>query len=1229
LSGAPPPDLPLKGEEKTPFPSSQAWGLSPRSRYPSLVPLQQLSLFDLSPPPPRPSGRILIAPGARAAEALLLERLDALLAEVRKDPGLLRVPVRIVVPSRSLRLHVAAAIVRRRGRSVAGVSVQTLFGLAAEILERSGESAPRGGSLLDVFAQRAARDEPSLRRGLEDLTDGFAAVTGTVRDLLDAGFEPIHAEAAEEALASDGPFVASRADVERARALVRSAAWAEAALRASGLGRASTLLRRAAEVVELPGTAGEEALPARALLIHGFADATGVATDLIEALLRRRGAWLILDHPPKPEGEGSEREFTARFAERLGHSSAVEAALPEPEGSAPGLEACEAVGAEAESREIASRVRALLDAGERPEGIGVVARDLNPYRFALRRHFDRLGIPFSGVGEHGGLRPAGRRARALLELLRGGEAVPSDRWLDAVMTLPEAAHSPAVPKARGGGWVDLRLAFAALGAGRLRDATELRLEEVLRKGFYYLPIRQGLQVVGEEDEVPDDGEEGVRRNEAHARRRKIHGSLIRAAVRAAKRTRERLAAWPAEAPAADHLARLRALLTADLGWDLGAEEAAPVLSALRELEREIPASFRLERDEMRLLVEALLEAAGASGIGGQGGGIQVLSVTEARARTFDHLFVMGLNRDVFPRGIREDPLLPDDLRRVLQRVLPDVPIKRSGFDEERYLFAQLLSAAPAVTLSWQTADDDGKPLPASPLVERLRERLAIARTPPLWSLPKAGPLPGPRTAAEHAVMAGLYAPRRWWGRVLKMAIKESRAELEASAFDLSPERLATARLAVVEEMDPDLRTPEGRAARFRLGPYFGFIGKIPGGGEGEPRLRDLYVTQLENLAACPWQLFLVRLLRIEPTPDPLAALPSVDPVILGNVVHGVLEKIARPPGREKARGGVRELDPVAMGWPEERDVEQMLYTESVRLLEEEGIFLPGLARALAFRARPLLDTARDMDWSKGAVPVLATEYEGELDVGDAPGSLRHVLFKADRVDKDAGGLVIWTDYKTGRPISTAHKPEVRRRHFLDRVRKGTHLQAVAYLLGSDGESKGRYLFLRPGLDDGDRELAVTTADEDFIEAFAAASEAVLAAWEAGSFFPRLVELDGRKEPGRCGYCSVAEACLRHDSGARQRLFAWTEQALASLAPEEQALLRVWRLGVKPLDPRPDPHPLAPSPVPSRPPAPGEGEGLENRTPGENRGNVSPLSRGGRGRGDGRGAGGEGPGGGPS
>ncbi len=1138
----------------------------------------QLSLFDVLAEPPRPpGGRILIAPGPVAAEALLLERLDTLLTEMRRDPSRLARPVRVVVPSRSLRLHLASALVRRRGRSVAGVAIQTLFGLASEVLERAGEAVPRGERLFEVLAQRAARAEPVLRRGLEDLADGFSAVTGTVRDLLDAGLEPIHAEAAEEALASDGPKAASRAEVERARALVRAAARTEDWMRELSLGRASTLLRRAAELVE---TDGDRHLPSEAVLIHGFADATGVATDFLEALLKKRGAWLILDHPPKPEGGGAERSFSDRFFERLSHSASAETA--ETAAGPSEIGAFEAVGTESEVREVAGRLRILLDSGVRPEGIGVVARDLSPFRLALRRHFHRLGIPFSGVGERGTLAPAGRRIRAFLELLRQGEAVPSDRWLDALAALPPLALDAA------GSRVDLRLAFYSLGAGRLRDVAELPVEEVLRNNSYPLPIRQGLKTVGSDSDgegaelVEEEGDGSQRRpNEAHARRRRVSGSLLRVAVRAARRTRERLAAWPEEAPLEIHVACLDELLGVDLGWDAGSEEARPVMAALDGLEREVPARLHLSRAEVRLLLGDLLEEAGTSDLGGQGGGVQVLSVTEARGRTFDHLFLLGLNRDVFPRGIREDPLLTDDLRRILRRVLPDVPVKRSGFDEERYLFAQLLAASPTVTLSWQTADDDGKPVSPSPLAERLRERIPVEKAPPLWALPAAGPLPGARLAAEHAVMAGLHAPRRWFGRVLALAIEENHdlpardlpaGELPAGTVpitDVPASRLAAARLAVLEEMDPDLRMPEGRAARSRLGPYFGFIGRLPGGGEGEPRLRELYVTQLENLAACPWQLFLVRLLRVEPTPDPLGALPGVDAVLLGNVVHATLERIARPPEQPPARASVRGASPFAAAWPGEDILTGMLREEAVRLLADEGIRLPGLAHALAERARPLLDTARDLDWSAGpggvagTIAVLATEHEGELDVGEAPGRLHRVLFQADRVDLQRGGLVVWTDYKTGRPISTAKKAETRRRDFLNRVRSGASLQAVAYLLGSEGDSMGRYLFLKPGIQEDAREVAVTHADEEFIAAFATASEAVLAAWEEGSFFPRLVEPDGRNEPSRCSFCSVAEACLRGDSGSRQRLSEWTAGD-GGPGTEEDALLRVWRLWEKQL-----------------------------------------------------------------
>ncbi|HKV13063.1 MAG TPA: hypothetical protein VJ725_33285, partial [Thermoanaerobaculia bacterium] len=662
--------------------------------------VQQLSLFGTPVPPPSPPGRVLVARGALAAEALLLERLVALAEETRRDPRLLGLPVRVIVPSRSLRAHLGTAVVRSRGRSVAGMVIQTLDGLVLEILERAGETAAPGEPLYGLLAQRLAREEPSLRQGLSGLVDGYGAVVGTVRDLLDAGLEPELEEAVDDALKTDGPAAGSRAEVERARALARIAARTEALARHLGLARRSTLLRRAIEILEGDPA---RALPSRAVLVHGFADAIGLVTDLLQVLLKRRGAWLFLDRPPEPSGDGVERAFTERFAERLALAARVEPATPRESPPAPAISGFEAVGGEAEAREAVRRARDLLDAGARAEGIGFVARDLGPYRLPLRRHFLRLGVPFSGVGERGALEPAGRRARAFLELLARGEETPADRWIDALPT-PGSGDRRHL--------VDLRLAFYSLGAARLKDVAGLPVDTVLgEKDSYPLPIRQGFRTTaGDVEDDADEGEGDLREARTYASRRHVAGARIRNAVREADRLLRRLDSWPEETTSKDHLHRLRRLLTANLGWRREDEDALPIFAAVEELDREIPGDFPLSRDELRLLLERVLEDAGRCDLGGQGGGVQVLSVIEARSRTFDHLFVLGLTRDVFPRTVREDPLLPDDLRRVLQRVLGDVPVKRSGFDEERYLFAQLLSASPAVTLSWQVADDDGKPV---------------------------------------------------------------------------------------------------------------------------------------------------------------------------------------------------------------------------------------------------------------------------------------------------------------------------------------------------------------------------------------------------------------------------------------------------------------------------------------------------------------------------------------
>jgi len=182
-------------------------------------------------------------------------------------------------------------------------------------------------------------------------------------------------------------------------------------------------------------------------------------------------------------------------------------------------------------------------------------------------------------------------------------------------------------------------------------------------------------------------------------------------VSRASRLCEALLAWPDEAPLGEHLDRVQDLVVQALGWTEEEPACAPLLGTLAQLAADLPASMRMDGQEFLLLLRGACDVLGSRPLGGAGAGVQVLDATEARARTFTHLFVLGMNRDLFPRVVLEDPLLPDSLRRGLLEhgtgVLPDLPLKLGGFEEERYLFAQLLTASPHVTLSWQSVDDDG------------------------------------------------------------------------------------------------------------------------------------------------------------------------------------------------------------------------------------------------------------------------------------------------------------------------------------------------------------------------------------------------------------------------------------------------------------------------------------------------------------------------------------------
>ena len=86
----------------------------------------------------RPGART--ACGPRAVEAGLLAELDAACSRVERDPARLALPLRVIVPSRALREQIGCLLVER-GRARIGIRVQTLDGLAREVLERAGQCA--------------------------------------------------------------------------------------------------------------------------------------------------------------------------------------------------------------------------------------------------------------------------------------------------------------------------------------------------------------------------------------------------------------------------------------------------------------------------------------------------------------------------------------------------------------------------------------------------------------------------------------------------------------------------------------------------------------------------------------------------------------------------------------------------------------------------------------------------------------------------------------------------------------------------------------------------------------------------------------------------------------------------------------------------------------------------------------------------------------------------------
>ena len=174
--------------------------------------------------------------------------------------------------------------------------------------------------------------------------------------------------------------------------------------------------------------------------------------------------------------------------------------------------------------------------------------------------------------------------------------------------------------------------------------------------------------------------------------------------------------------AADPVAGARALLDAMLrnAWGV----ASPPVSEDARLDARAHRAAEQVLDDLAPYVEldgahlapedvvaALERATVRPPASGDSGRVAVLDYERARTRTFDVVFLLGLEEGAFPRRARPSPLLDDDARRALGGRLE----RTDAVARDRYLFYTACTRAlKRLVLVREAATDEGAPREASP-----------------------------------------------------------------------------------------------------------------------------------------------------------------------------------------------------------------------------------------------------------------------------------------------------------------------------------------------------------------------------------------------------------------------------------------------------------------------------------------------------------------------------------
>ncbi|HJO03029.1 MAG TPA: PD-(D/E)XK nuclease family protein [Acidobacteriota bacterium] len=554
------------------------------------------------------------------------------------------------------------------------------------------------------------------------------------------------------------------------------------------------------------------------------------------------------------------------------------------------LEIVAAPGEGREAVEVARRIHALAREGVPFDRIAILLRDPNAYLGLVEEALRRAGVP--AWFTRGTVRPdpAGRAFLALLacaaddlsasrfaEYLSLGQSpraeVVEARTIEMPWVEPAGAQlvfksfvpDPVIAEEDDGGdgpvvagtvrtprrWEQLLVDAAVVGG---RDRWQRRLAGVRAE------LEERCRALEDLDETRSDD-----------LRRQIEGLANLESF--ALPIVDMLADLPGSAPWGDWLQSLRQLAAATLRRP---ERVLAVLAGLEPMESVGPVDLA----EVRRVLDERLAFLRHEPTGRRYGKVFVAMIDEARGQSFDVVFLPGLAEGIFPRRANEDPLLLDEMRRLV-----DAPLMTQDerFENERMLLRIAVGAASRrLVVSYPTQDV-------------LQGR---ARVPSFYALDivraAEGHLPDTRTlesraASGSASLLGWPAPR------------DTQGAIDAAEFDVSylepiltrAEGEVTGRARFLLNANEHLaRSLRARARRWRPG-FFAADGLVQPGAAARLVLdrhrlseRSYSPTALQRYAACPYQFYLYAIQRLRPREEPVA-LEQMDPLTRGSLFHEV------------------------------------------------------------------------------------------------------------------------------------------------------------------------------------------------------------------------------------------------------------------------------------------------------------------------------------------------------